>query len=91
MSAHCRQNFKKDAFYLLHCNECDENNKLKESAPTSVSCLSDISRAHFTEVLEFIETMEIPYKINNYLVPDKKYCSGTIFEIKETLNDGEVG
>jgi len=91
LSAHCRQNFKKDPYYLLHCNECDTEGKLKESAPTSVSCLSDISRAHFTEVLEFIETMNIPYKINNNLVPDKKYCSGTIFEIKEMLNNGNSG
>lgn len=91
LSAHCRQNFKKDPLYLLHCNECDPENKLKEAAPTSISCLSDLSRAHFTEVLEFIETMNIPYKINNNLVPDKKYCSGTIFEIKENKNDGEDG
>jgi histidyl-tRNA synthetase len=35
--------------------------------------------------------MNIPYKINNCLVPDKKYCSGTIFEIKETLSNGDVG
>lgn len=91
LSAHCRQNFKKDPFYLLHCSECDPGSKLKESAPTSISCLSDTSRAHFKEVLEFIETMNIPYKINNNLVPDKKYCSGTIFEIKETLSNGDAG
>ncbi len=91
LSAHCRQNFKKDPFYLLHCNECDPGGKLKEAAPTSISCLSDASRAHFKEVLEFIETMNIPYKINNNLVPDKKYCSGTVFEIKEIKADGETG
>ena len=91
LSAHCRQNFKKDPFYILHCIECDPEGKLKEAAPTSISCLSDISRAHFKEVLEFIETMGIPYKINNNLVPDKKYCSGTIFEIHETLSSGEAG
>jgi histidyl-tRNA synthetase len=91
LSAHCRQNFKKDPFYILHCDECDPNGKLKENAPTSLSCLSDISRAHFKEVLEFIETMNIPYKINNNLVPDRKYCSGTIFEIKEVLSNGNNG
>ena len=91
LSAHCRQNFKKDAFYLLHCDECDPEKKIKDFAPTSISCLSDISRAHFKEVLEFIETMGIPYKINNHLVPDKKYCSGTIFEIKESLKNSNVG
>lgn len=91
LSAHCRQNFKKDPMYLLHCCSCDDENKLKDSAPTSLSCLSDASRTHFREVLEFIETMNIPYKINNCLVPDKRYCSGTIFEIRENLKDGSIG
>ncbi len=91
MPAHCRQNFKKDPFYVLSCNECDPGGKLKENAPTSVSCLSDASREHFKEVLEYIESMGIPYKINNNLVPDRKYCSGTVFEIKEVANDGSIG
>jgi len=84
LGAHCRQNFKKDAFFLLHCSECDSKKNLKESAPTSVSALSDLSRLHFKEVLEYVENMGIPYKINNCLVPDRRYCSGTIFEIKDT-------
>ncbi len=84
LSSHCRQNFKKDSFYVLHCDECDKEGKIKEGAPTSISALSDESRIHFKDVLEFIETMEIPYKINNCLVPDRKYCSGTILEIKDS-------
>lgn len=91
LSAHCRQNFKKDSFYMLPCCECDPGGKIKEAAPTSVSSLSDISRIHFKEVLEYVETMQIPYKINNCLVPDRKYGSGTVFEIKETLANGEAG
>ncbi len=91
ISAHCRQNFKKDSFSVLPCCDCDPEGKIKEAAPTSVSSLSDASRNHFKEVLEYIETMGIPYKINNCLVPDKKYGSGTVFEIKEMLNDGEMG
>ncbi len=91
LSAHCRQNFKKDPFYVLPCNECDPEYKIKDAAPTSVSWLSDESRAHFKDVLEYIETMKIPYKINNCLVPDRKYGSGTIFEIKELLSDGNSG
>ena len=83
LEAHCRQNFKKDPFFVLHCDKCEGDKKLKENAPTSISNLSDISRIHFKEVLEFIETMEIPYKINNCLVPDRRYCSGTIFKIRD--------
>ena len=55
MPAHCRQNFKKDPFYVLSCNECDPGRQAKENAPTSISCLSDASREHFKEVLEYIE------------------------------------
>jgi len=91
LTAHCRQNFKKDPFYVLQCKTCDHDVKIKENTPTALSCLSDASRAHFKEVLEYIETMNIPYKINNCLVSDKKYCSGTVFEIKEVLHDGNTG
>lgn len=86
LPAHCRQNFKKDPFYVMSCEECDSA-KIKENAPTSISCLSDESRVHFKEVLEYIEIMEIPYKINNCLMPDKKYCSGTIYKIKDATNE----
>jgi histidyl-tRNA synthetase len=91
LPAHCRQGFKKDPFYVLKCNTCDPKGVMKDAAPTSISCLSDASRNHFKEVLEYIETMQIPYKINNCLVPDKKYCSGTVYEIKEMKADGEMG
>ncbi|MFA5934614.1 MAG: His/Gly/Thr/Pro-type tRNA ligase C-terminal domain-containing protein [Candidatus Paceibacterota bacterium] len=86
LPAHCRQNFKKDPFYVLSCEECDCA-KIKDASPTSISCLSDESRLHFKEILEYIETMEIPYKINNCLVPDKKYCFGTIYKIKDASNE----
>jgi histidyl-tRNA synthetase len=81
----CRQNFKKDPFYAASCK-----NKLcleaKEGIPTSITSLSDESRKHFTEVLEYIEIMGIPYNINNCLLSDRKYCSQAVFEIK-----GKIG
>jgi histidyl-tRNA synthetase len=87
--AKCRQNFKRDPFYVLGC-EAEDCQKIKEGAPTSISCLSDSSREHFKEVLEYIEIMGIPYKINSCLVSDKRYCSQTIFEIKNADNDKET-
>jgi len=82
MQAHCRQAFKKDVFLTLAC----ENEKccsIKETAPKSISCLSEVSRQHFKEVLEYLETLEIPYKINECLVSDRRYANQTIFEIKQ--------
>jgi histidyl-tRNA synthetase len=82
MQAHCRQEFKKDPFLVLRC----QNEKcclLKEDAPKSIGCLSDESREHFKEVLEYLESMDIPYKINDCLISDRRYASSTIFEIKQ--------
>jgi histidyl-tRNA synthetase len=82
MQAHCRQNFKKDPFLILNCQN-EKCCSLKEGAPKSIGCLSDESRIHFKEVLEYLESLDIPYKINNDLISDRRYASGTIFEIKQ--------
>ena len=82
MQAHCRQEFKKDPFLILNC----QNEKcclLKEEAPKPIACLSDESREHFKEVLEYLESLGIPYKINDCLISDRRYASGTVFEIKQ--------
>jgi superfamily II DNA or RNA helicase len=58
--------FKKDPFLVLYC----QNEKcclLKDEAPKPIGCLSDESRLHFKEVLEYWESLDIPYKINNCL------------------------
>jgi histidyl-tRNA synthetase len=89
LPAHCRQNFKKDVFSLLHCdNKACQN--LKEEAPKSLSCLSDASREHFREVLEYLEKMEIPYEIHNCLVGNRHYGSQTFFNIRGEFAPGKT-
>lgn len=80
MTPEARQLFKRDPFELVTSTlpTCKEINSL---APKSMSFLSEASRNHFREVLEFLETLDIPYKINNGLIGNRKYCSETIFEI----------
>ena len=78
MEAHCREAFKKNAFAPLHCNhpKCQE---LKTDAPQAMTFLSEQSRNHFREVLEYIEHLDIPYQINPYLVGSEHYTTGTLF------------
>lgn len=80
MNAECRQLFKKDPFELLSSNEnsCKE---LNEKAPRSMDSLTEESRRHLEEVLEYLEVLEIPYTINNSLLGNRKYCTETIFAI----------
>lgn len=85
----CKQLFKKDVFAMLRCTDekckCQE---LKEKAPQAISFLPDTSRQHIKEVLEFLETLDIPYKINNNLIGNKSYSCETVFQIIDTEAKG---
>ncbi len=80
MHAECRQLLKRDPFELLSCQN-DKCKKINDSAPKSMDFLSEQSRVHFQEVLEYLESLGIPYRINNGLIGNRKYCTETIFTI----------
>ena len=87
LQTHCKAEAKKDPFKPLEC----DNPKCKEvcaQAPKSVSYLSEPSRIHFKEVLEYLESMHIPYRIDNQVLGNRRICGHTIFLIK-TLNVDE--
>lgn len=86
MPASIRQAFKKDPFTLFTCKE-DSCLMLQEEAPKPMSYLTEQSRDHFREVLEYIESLSLPYTINHSLVGSKHYSSGTIFQIVKITND----
>ncbi len=80
LPAGCRASFKKDPFSILNC-EHDTCSSLLDEAPKSMGYLSDESRTHFKEVLEYVESLGISYSINHCLVGSQHYCSGIIFRI----------
>ena len=89
-----RQLFKKDIFEILRCTD-EKLQEFVKNAPQPLSALSDASQEHFKEILEFIESSNIPYTIDNRLVGNKLYASQTMFEIrgekdgkKEVLGSG---
>lgn len=86
MHAECRQLFKKDPFELLGCQN-EKCRKMNEIAPRSMNFLSEASRIHFQEVLEYLEALGIPYKINNHLIGNRKYCTETVFSITNLDHD----
>ncbi len=81
-----RATFKKDPFSLFTCKE-DSCLMLQEEAPKPMSFLSEQSRDHFREVLEYIESLSLPYTINHSLIGSKHYSSGTIFQIVKITTD----
>lgn len=63
---------------------------INEGAPDAVSFLTGESKKHFKQVLEYLEQMELPYRINKNLVRGLSYYTHTVFEIIEQTG-GEDG
>ena len=83
MSPECRQMLKRDPFELL--SSFDESAvNINSKAPKSMDFLSEISRRHLEEVLEYLESLKIPYFINNSLIGNRDYCTETIFTIVDS-------
>ncbi|MBN2094289.1 MAG: hypothetical protein JW740_02915 [Candidatus Zambryskibacteria bacterium] len=77
-----RQTLKKDIFAILRENE----NECYKECPKSIDFLSEQSRNHFKEVLEFLETTEIPYQVDHKLFSNSDIGTETVFSIN---SDGE--
>jgi histidyl-tRNA synthetase len=84
-----RQASKKDLYAILKENKSEWQTFQAES-PKSIDFLSEASRLHFKEVLEFFEIMNIPYSIDHHLVGDMDMGSETIFSIKDINEEKEL-
>lgn len=83
MTPECRQLMKQDVFELLASHGAGAK-EINEKAPRSMDFLSETSKRHLEETLEYLEALGIPYLINNSLIGNRKYCSETIFTIINT-------
>ncbi len=84
----CRERLKVNPLRLLDCKN-DQCQEFKEGAPTSIAYLTPEAKAHFKEVLEFLEEMDITYRINNSLVRGFDYYTHTVFEVIKLSIDDE--
>lgn len=81
-----RQSIKKDVFSIFRLEHA-EISPILESAPSSITFLSAQSRAHFKEVLEYIEALGIEFRLTPRLVGEKNHTSHTVFAVKNTVED----
>lgn len=63
--------------------------EIVKDAPSVLDYLDAESKAHFTEVKEMLELLEIPYEIDSNMVRGLDYYNDTIFEIM--TNDPNFG
>lgn len=76
----CVERLKTNPLRLLDCKQ-EQCQPLKENAPSSLNFLSSDARHHFSEVLQYLEEMGIPYRVNNSLVRGQSYYTRTVFEV----------
>lgn len=64
--------------------------ELKVEAPQIVDWLDEDSKAHFMQVLEFLDEMNVPYQLDPYLVRGLDYYTKTVFELFPVTDDPEA-
>src|SRR3989344_3194880 len=76
----CKRRLKDNPLRLLDCKEsgCIE---LRHDTPQMIEHLCEECKAHFKQVLEFLDEGQIPYLLDNYLVRGFDYYGRTVFEI----------
>jgi histidyl-tRNA synthetase len=86
MCIDCKNRLKNNPLRLLDCKQ-DECQQYKEKAPQSINYLSTDARKHFKELLQYLEEMNIPFRINPELVRGLDYYARTVFEVVQTYTD----
>ncbi len=61
-----------------------------KQAPNPLDYLNDDSRAHLSEVLEYLESTNIEYELDNRVVGSEDVFDQTIFEIHQVNEDGST-
>ena len=84
----CQRRLKENPLRILDCKE-EKCQRVKAGAPQIIDHLCEKCHAHFKEVLEFLDELQLPYTLNPYLVRGLDYYTKTVFEIVETSEDGK--
>jgi len=86
----CRRRLRYNPLRILDCEE-EKCQPVKAQAPQIVDHLCEECKSHFKEVLEFLDEIELPYRLNPYLVRGLDYYTKTVFEIFEESEENQKG
>ena len=85
----CQRRLKENPLRILDCKD-EKCQQVKAGAPQIIDHLCKDCHAHFKQVLEFLDELELPYTLNPYLVRGLDYYTKTVFEIVEKSEDGSA-
>ncbi len=76
----CRRRLKENPLRILDCKE-EKCQRVISQAPQTIDHLCEECHTHFKNVLEFLDEIELPYRLNPHLVRGLDYYTKTVFEI----------
>lgn len=66
----------------------EEGHELAYRSPNPLEFLSDPSRKHFREIIEYLDMSETPYEIDSKMLGHHEYYSDAIFSVEINNEDG---
>lgn len=83
----CRRRLRENPLRILDCKE-EKCQPIKLHSPQLLDHLCEECHNHFKKVLEFLDELALPYRLNPYLVRGLDYYTKTVFEIYEDSEEG---
>lgn len=80
----CQIRIEKNPLRVLDC-KFDANHELMKSAPKTIDYLNEESKNRFNHVKEYLDALEIDYKVDPNIVRGLDYYSHTVFEIQAEI------
>ena len=84
----CKRRARENPLRVLDCKE-EKCAAVKAQAPQMVDHLCDECKAHFKEVIEYLDEVGLSYRLNPYLVRGLDYYTKTVFEIFAEGKEGQ--
>ena len=82
----CQNRLEKNPLRILDC-KIDHDLDCIKNAPKMHEYLTDSSKDYFKKVLEYLDSLNIPYEVDDKLVRGLDYYTDTVFEIVSTHAD----
>jgi len=85
----CKRRLRENPLRILDCKDEKCQRIIKKGAPQFLDHVCKDCSNHFKNVLETLEELEIPYKLNPYLVRGLDYYTRTVFEFFHESEEGK--
>ncbi len=83
----CKERYNLNPLRILDC-KVPEDQEIVKGAPKMLDYISIPSKQRFDNVLESLESLQIPFEVDDTLVRGLDYYSETVFEFHYTSNKG---